>query len=811
MRTRSVPAIGRGLRPAALLLLLAATAPAPADDPPLPKSIERFRRAVEAWNHAPEAAREWQAEFEFGNALDALEGEPDPRVVECLLDAMDAKPACRGHHGEFGTHYTARKIAGKRPREDLARFMSAAVSRGRAARAMVLGLIEEWKAVEGLDFIRRCLAPGEEGIPFRSVSTLAALPGEGAETILRSFLTDTREAVFQDYPKTYPRWDRLPKSVPYKYSTLHPLWVILRPGCISLGGIADWSYAEIRSGVGAHALVALADRGAEVSIGELQKMLDSDSLRLQQAAARAIAEMHPRELAARLKKEWKSPYMRGLCADLRAAAGDGEAVDDLIRMTESRDALFRVYAVQALADAPGEKAADRLRALARSPDTFVVQSALNGLIARRDTVDPELIAEAMLSWDSWVSDRAEEMSERLGPGERRRVAMALLARAPSAPPPKGPYPVDPETEGGEVEPSMTGQSFEGDSMTVSTRGSAESPVGRVQRFWKLAEGLRDTELRRRGRAILTEIGGANPEQGPAEDARRALATAAIALAPVAEDFDDLVRWAKSSSPAEAIAGVRGIAVLGDTRGLPVLLDTFERARTERKGTGWNPLYAEGVGALAEIGTDEAWKRFESLAPWVLHPGKTSLQYYEDTEDVSSFVEGATRGRSPRHADLLARLEEWLASAGDDYSIEYEVIPRFWKSLYHHDSAAADSLLEARLLKPRRAGDTSPLRWCVHLLGSELLDRLKRRTEETKWEDGLEYLDERDHRWALDVARRRLSESAAAGEAPSGTAAGILLDEGDPRDRDLLVKAIPDPSVLPEYQQRQLRRLLKRTG
>ncbi|MBI2922497.1 MAG: HEAT repeat domain-containing protein [Planctomycetes bacterium] len=782
--------------PATLVLLSLAAALGRAEEPRLPDRIVRFREALANWKGAKEGRERGNPESEFVTALLRLREEDDPRVADCYLDAADAPEAVSGHHGEWSSHSMAISALTQR-HDDLAALIGKARARGSGARALVAHVIRSRRDPAGLDFLVESLAPGPETAPFTVVDAIAAIPGEKATEALLSVLTDTREAILREYPIVFQRWDRLPKAVPYKFSVVHPLWVVLRPDCIQISNITEIreSSPVMRMFVGVKALRHLEARGDEVPLQSLRAMLGGH-VRLQLAAARYIGDHFPAEIGACLAKDWESPYVRGQCAEFLARSGDATAAKSLVEMSRSDDLVLRVWAIQALAETPDAGARERLAEAALDAEPFVAHAAIAAMRAGGIPVPRNAVVAALLSWDYYLCREGEVAARRLDAATRALVAHAVLAGETPAIP-DGPRPDDRVTAGGEAEPAWEGEEFRGSSMTVSNPGSVESATERIRRFQTLAEGLDAAPLRDRGRAVLVSL-PYGPEVPAPEDEewnepRRALATAAIALAPNPEDLGLLLRWTESLHPPIRLAAIRGLGTLGGTDAEAAILRLHEETGKERIGWGRNPLYAATVAALAECGTGAAREKFLTLAPWTLYPKPPRLSTYEEVENVSSFVEGMVRARFEGHDEVLRRTRDWLGENASSSFIQYEIGPRFWTGLLRRRPKAA-SVLALEVLETGSQEAAGAVLTAEAPLDAVLVAAISERIVRENWTSALWKLHSHDAGAALLIARDRLSKPLALDRDPGSTTLDFLLKFGDASDLPLLDSLAPGLST-----------------
>ena len=796
---------------AALALLALLSAGAGADEPPLPDSISLFRKKHDAWKNAKTDRERRDSEREFVWALADLKNEPDERVLDCLFDALEAPEAVAGHHGESRTHSMAVSMA-KQRNDALEILVDKARGRGAGGRALVVHVIGARKDPEGLDFLIASAAPGPDGVPFAAVQALEEIPGEGSSAALRSLLADMRVHVFREYLVAFRRWDRLPKAVPYKYARLHPLWIVLRPDCIQIANITDIAESDplMRVEVGAYALGRLENRGDAVPLKDLRAMLESGSLRLQLAAARHIGEYLPAEAGRELHADGASPYLRGQIAEILARRGDGEAATALVELSRSEDLLLRVWAIQALAEVPGDKARARLLEAAADPEPFVAQAALAAMRGNGVEAPLEALARAYLSWDFYLCREAAWAADRLDQEKRARLSAAVLAGTPAAVP-EGACPEDRVTAGGEPEPDWDAEEFRGSATTYGSKGAIQFAVDRMKQFLALAEGLDAAALRARGLEILGSLPigpeAPLPEDEDWNEPQRALALAALSLAPRPEDRPAIERLADSLYEPVRLAAIRGLGALGEGS-QDRLLQIVDKAATARIGYGENPLYAATVAALAECGGDRARDRFRKLAPWVLYPGGCRLSTYTEVEDVRAFADGVVRARYSGTEEDLARWLSWLDANAGDYRIKYDIGPLFWASFLRRRPGIAKERALAILGAGKPESVESVLRAPVKL-DRELAAAATEFVRREEALNGLRLLHVHDPPAALELVRERLDRVADVADGPARTALRHLLDHGDASDLPLLERLVPDPARLPPDLRAGLRRFRAR--
>ncbi len=781
---------------------------ASAEDDPLPQSIAVYRDMLKKFREGGEDAR-WTLGRECYAFLMELEKEKDPRVVGCLLDTMEAERFGGGHHGEMDSRWLALKIARTR-RNDLSRFIEECGGRGRQARGTVANLIGDWKAVEGIGFLKQCLRPGDKEPLFTAIEALGALPGKESAALLREELLDARESVFSEYPLAFQRWDRLPKAVPYKYSVLHPLWIVLRPDCIQIMNITDIGASNplMRNQAGAYALRQIEARGEEVSPELLKSMVESGVLRLQLAAARHIGGYLPRQARDILGKEWKSPYFRGQCAEILALAGDERALQTLAVLSRSEDLLLRVWAVQALAETRTELARGLLDAASREDQTFVAQAAVGAMRARGIPISAEALAKGYLSWDHYLCREVEWVCDELPAESRARVALLVLAGEPAAAP-DGPNPVDPVTAGGEAEPRWDGEGLRGTSATVSSPGSHEGAEDRILRFWRLTEGLDPSQFRAASRKLLEAI-PLGPEAPLAEgetwnDPRQALAFAALAVAPEEKDLARILSLLDSPHPPLCMAAIRGLGTLGGPRAEEAILRTFDKWNESHDGWDRDGLYWACIVALAECGGEAGKERWLSFAPWKKKPEDLQLNRIDGLADLNSFVDGAIRSRSGDRRETMILTRDWLLSQAG-YHVDYDTAPRFWRSAWRRDPAMATGWA-IELLE----GDSEGVLRHAMRLPVTADSPLVRAAAAFIVRNGrphlLRDLHKRNPAEAVRLARAWLGEGQAFDRDPGRGALYFILEFGDESDLPLLERIQGTAPELSEDLRGALRRFL----
>ncbi|MBI3097964.1 MAG: HEAT repeat domain-containing protein [Planctomycetes bacterium] len=779
------------------------------DNPREPEDLAGFRVPAEALFEAVEELAEVQ----------------DPEAAKCLCEVWESDDvfkwehmwSCSLHRQALSTAQGMRKYAGT--------FIERADAGGPVCKQQVLELLKGWKEARGRPFAQRCIAEGEGLVPFLAADVLSGIRGEEATRSLTSFLSDGRETVITSTDQSYPNWERFPPLMPFRTVLWPRLWVVQDRQGIH---VSHTGYdISRRWTLGAYVLDRIEARGERVALTELEVMLHSSSLRLQQAAARHLGNYYP-ELAVRhLGGEWAHPYMQGLCAEICAVQGDPGARETLIRLTSSKDRLFRVYAVNALGRLDAAEARAHLVRLTSDPDPFVAETALAACAPRRrplpsregsrylfrskyaflappdrpGDLEPELIRRALLSDEPGICEWARAHLKWASRDVRLRIAKSILEGDSAAVSSGGEVPkTDDFTEGGPAESPMDPEKSMSAAYTIEEGGGVVSLRDRAGGLWGVLGDIEEPQLAGLGREIL----GGEPVSGEPVGARRLLAAIAIAKAPTAEDLPRFQEWAGLDSPEFAEAAAVGLSKIGGAEVREALEALLEKVDRERGN--WCDIEDSCIASLAEMGDEESWKRFMSHAPWEFPRDKEGSLAYEATAHLHTFMVGVLGSSRPDRESVLRRLGEWIRELSELDRIAFP--SRVWARLLRTDRDAAERLLKIAL----SSGAESGAGWLgpetIPLLSPELRASLQRRVKRDRDAWALREWYEADRGWAVETAKRWLGE-ANLGKYDLSTALEIVLVQEDPADLRLVRRAAPDPFVLDESLRRLYGRYMSR--
>ncbi|MEX2494994.1 MAG: HEAT repeat domain-containing protein [Woeseia sp.] len=180
------------------------------------------------------------------------------------------------------------------------------------------------------------------------------------------------------------------------------------------------------------ALSALAQRGGNINIAKVSKLLQDPDLDVQAKAVDVIVKAnHPetvKYLVPALKDE--SEYTRRAAVEVLNEIGNAESVKNLLEAIKDDDWWVRARAGDALAEIGGPRVVDSVLHLIRDKDEDVRRTAIEILNATKDERAVDELMRATDDPDWWVRERAVDALSQIGSSKAVPKLVAMLGKNP---------------------------------------------------------------------------------------------------------------------------------------------------------------------------------------------------------------------------------------------------------------------------------------------------------------------------------------------------------------------------------------------
>ena len=180
------------------------------------------------------------------------------------------------------------------------------------------------------------------------------------------------------------------------------------------------------------ALTALAERGGNVSIAKVAKLLHDPDLDVQSKAVDVIVKInHPetiRFLVPALKDE--SEYTRRAAVEVLNEIGNADSVKDLLEAIKDDDWWVRARAGDALAEIGGPRVVDSVLQLIKDKDEDIRRTAIEILNATKDERAVDELMKATDDTDWWVRERAVDALSQIGSSKAVPKLLRMLGKNP---------------------------------------------------------------------------------------------------------------------------------------------------------------------------------------------------------------------------------------------------------------------------------------------------------------------------------------------------------------------------------------------
>ncbi len=184
--------------------------------------------------------------------------------------------------------------------------------------------------------------------------------------------------------------------------------------------------------VRAAALSALANRGSNVNIEAVSKLLQDPDLDVQNKAVDMMIQInHPettKYLADALADE--SEYARRAAVEVLNEVGSVDSVRDLLGVLKDGDWWVRSRAGDALAEIGGPKVVDSVVALIRDKDEETRRTAIEILNSMKDERAVDALIRATEDEDWWVRERAVDALSQIGSPKALPTLEKMLGKHP---------------------------------------------------------------------------------------------------------------------------------------------------------------------------------------------------------------------------------------------------------------------------------------------------------------------------------------------------------------------------------------------
>ncbi|HUD96439.1 MAG TPA: HEAT repeat domain-containing protein, partial [Woeseiaceae bacterium] len=180
------------------------------------------------------------------------------------------------------------------------------------------------------------------------------------------------------------------------------------------------------------ALTALAQRGGNVNIAKVSKLLMDPDLEVQGKAVDVLVKLnHPetiKYLVPALKDE--SEYTRRAAVEVLNEIGNADSVKDLLEAIKDDDWWVRARAGDALAEIGGPRVVDSVLALIRDKDDDIRRTAIEILNATGDERAVDELLKATDDSDWWVRERAVDALCQIGSIKAVPKLVSILGKNP---------------------------------------------------------------------------------------------------------------------------------------------------------------------------------------------------------------------------------------------------------------------------------------------------------------------------------------------------------------------------------------------
>jgi serine/threonine-protein kinase len=180
------------------------------------------------------------------------------------------------------------------------------------------------------------------------------------------------------------------------------------------------------------ALSALAERGGNVSIAKVAKLLHDPDLDVQGKAVDVMVKInHPetiRFLVPALKDE--SEYTRRAAVEVLNEIGNADSVKDLLEAIKDDDWWVRARAGDALAEIGGPRVVDSVLQLIKDKDEDIRRTAIEILNATKDERAVDELMKATDDTDWWVRERAVDALSQIGSSKAVPKLLRMLGKNP---------------------------------------------------------------------------------------------------------------------------------------------------------------------------------------------------------------------------------------------------------------------------------------------------------------------------------------------------------------------------------------------
>jgi eukaryotic-like serine/threonine-protein kinase len=180
------------------------------------------------------------------------------------------------------------------------------------------------------------------------------------------------------------------------------------------------------------ALSALAERGGNVNIAKVSKLLHDPDLDVQNKAVDVMVKInHPETiqfLVPALKDE--SEYTRRAAVEVLNEIGNADSVKDLLEAIKDDDWWVRARAGDALAEIGGPRVVDSVLQLIRDKDEDIRRTAIEILNSTKDERAVDELMKATDDSDWWVRERAVDALSQIGSAKAVPKLLRMLGKNP---------------------------------------------------------------------------------------------------------------------------------------------------------------------------------------------------------------------------------------------------------------------------------------------------------------------------------------------------------------------------------------------
>jgi serine/threonine-protein kinase len=180
------------------------------------------------------------------------------------------------------------------------------------------------------------------------------------------------------------------------------------------------------------ALTALANRGGNINIAKVSKLLHDPDLDVQSKAVDVMVKLnHPdtiQYLVPALKDE--SEYTRRAAVEVLNEIGNADSVKDLLDAIKDDDWWVRARAGDALAEIGGPRVVDSVLQLIKDKDEDIRRTAIEILNATKDERAVDELLKATDDTDWWVRERAVDALSQIGSSKAVPRLVRMLGKNP---------------------------------------------------------------------------------------------------------------------------------------------------------------------------------------------------------------------------------------------------------------------------------------------------------------------------------------------------------------------------------------------